>query len=171
LNVEFFDLRSHPKNKPPHYNPATIKMGGGTTSTDSGHSAKVSHGRGGAGNIAPSDASPSLEPLSTPTLKSQVYTTGRGGTGNMAKNDDADMTRIAQDIDVPPQRLTEGPVHVGRGGGGNVQILSTDEADANREYNRRASQERIGDANANKDKSNKGLADRGKDFLLGKIRS
>jgi hypothetical protein len=67
------------------------------------------------GNIADSEESAPPETLGTPILKSQIYTTGRGGSGNMTKNDDPEQARIAQDLDVPPQRLSEGPVHTGRG--------------------------------------------------------
>lgn len=53
--------------------------------------------------------------MTTPTLKSKMYTTGRGGTGNMARNDDVEEARIAQDVDVPGITLPEGPTHTGRG--------------------------------------------------------
>ena len=69
------------------------------------------------GNIvAKPPQSPSTEPvMTTPTLKSKVYTTGRGGAGNLAKNDDPEEARIAQDVDVPGITLPEGPTHTGRG--------------------------------------------------------
>lgn len=61
----------------------------------------VTHGRGGAGNMANAKESPKLKPsdLQTPTLKSAVVTTGRGGTGNMAKNNDPYETRLRQDVE------------------------------------------------------------------------
>jgi hypothetical protein len=69
-----------------------------------------------AGNVTSRDGrSPSVEPDSTPTLKSKTYTTGRGGTGNMAKNDSADEARRAQDVDVQGITLPEGTFHTGRG--------------------------------------------------------
>ncbi len=86
----------------------------------------------------------------------------------MAKNKDPEEARRAQDVDMPATRLNEGPVHTGRGGGGNVQRLSQDKVEANRELNRqqsRGQQER--DAQAQEQKGVKGLADRGKEFLFG----
>lgn len=56
-----------------------------------------------------------VEPITTPTLKSKMYTTGRGGTGNMAKNDFGDEARTAQDVDVPGVTLPEHSHHTGRG--------------------------------------------------------
>ncbi|GAB7340583.1 hypothetical protein MBLNU457_6994t1 [Dothideomycetes sp. NU457] len=100
----------------------------------------ASHGRGGAGNIK---QSPSLKPvaddLTTPTLKSNLYTTGRGGTGNMASNDHTDpsLARAAQDVEAPPSafREPENHVHVGRGGAANVAKLSEEDARVNKERN------------------------------------
>jgi len=142
-------------------------MVGGRTSIDSGHSGnKVSHGRGGAGNIGSSEDSPPLQDIGTPTLKSEVYTTGRGGTGNMAKNENADVARLSQDVDVPAQRLAEGPTHTGRGGAANAYKPTQDELDANREHNRLVEQATLRETN--EQKGVKGLADRGKDFLFGR---
>lgn len=53
--------------------------------------------------------------MTTPTLKSKMYSTGRGGTGNMAKNDYGDEARTAQDVDVPGIMLPENTHHTGRG--------------------------------------------------------
>lgn len=53
--------------------------------------------------------------MTTPTLKSKMYTTGRGGTGNMARNDFGDEARTAQDVDVPGITLPENTHHTGRG--------------------------------------------------------
>ena len=53
--------------------------------------------------------------MTTPTLKSNIYTTGRGGTGNMARNDDPEEARAAQDVDIPGITLPEGAHHTGRG--------------------------------------------------------
>lgn len=67
------------------------------------------------GNVTSKPRSPALEPQTTPTLKSHMYTTGRGGTGNMAKNDNAEEARRAQDVDVPGIIMPEGTHHTGRG--------------------------------------------------------
>ncbi|KAK2798840.1 hypothetical protein FQN50_008701 [Emmonsiellopsis sp. PD_5] len=127
---------------------------------------QISYGRGGAGNMRPTQpttttssstttntssttsptssshptattttANPSSHPhphptpddLSTPTIKSDIYTTGRGGSGNMVTNDDPQIARRAQDVDVPPalvrdvQMGGEGRrMFVGRGGVANM---------------------------------------------------
>ncbi|CRK29047.1 hypothetical protein HYQ45_015558 [Verticillium longisporum] len=82
----------------------------------------VSHGRGGAGNIANSSKFDKLttKDLQTPTLKSSVVTTGRGGTGNMLKNDDPYETRLRQDVEGAPRRTSSGAAHYGRGGAANI---------------------------------------------------
>ncbi|KAJ4333162.1 hypothetical protein N0V87_007799 [Didymella glomerata] len=83
----------------------------------------ASHGRGGAGNIAPDTNTAYTKPedLVTPTIKSNTYTTGRGGQGNMAKNDDPNNARLAQDVE-GPTTISEpkGAVHYGRGGAANI---------------------------------------------------
>jgi hypothetical protein len=59
---------------------------------------------------------PSNNPtMTTPTLKSKMYTTGRGGAGNMANNDYGEEARTAQDVDVPGINLPENSHHTGRG--------------------------------------------------------
>jgi len=46
-----------------------------------------SHGRGGAGNItAKASTTAEAKDFSTPTIKSNTYTTGRGGQGRQAWN-------------------------------------------------------------------------------------
>ncbi|KAH7077257.1 hypothetical protein FB567DRAFT_552790 [Paraphoma chrysanthemicola] len=86
----------------------------------------LSHGRGGAGNIAKNDptaSQPAPEDLVTPTLKGNTYTTGRGGTGNMAVNDPdrPEVARAAQDVDAPNVASEpKGPTHYGRGGAANI---------------------------------------------------
>lgn len=87
----------------------------------------MSHGRGGAGNMAKStrrDSSSNPRDLVTPTIKSALYTTGRGGSGNMARNDPErpEIARAAQDVEAPPGagREYDGPKHFGRGGAANV---------------------------------------------------
>ncbi|KAJ8116458.1 hypothetical protein OPT61_g2112 [Boeremia exigua] len=83
----------------------------------------ASHGRGGAGNIAPDTTTVYTKPedLVTPTIKSNTYTTGRGGQGNMAKNDNPENARLAQDVE-GPTKISEpkGAVHYGRGGAANI---------------------------------------------------
>lgn len=88
-------------------------------STDAGR-VQVSHGRGGAGNMS-NPASPQVGPvdLSTPTIKSKMYTTGRGGAGNMAENDAQrpEIARETQDVEAPPARIggEEQVQRIGRG--------------------------------------------------------
>ncbi|KAL8707013.1 MAG: hypothetical protein Q9225_007889, partial [Loekoesia sp. 1 TL-2023] len=79
---------------------------------------KASHGRGGAGNIGPTvnDASKPSS-LTTPTIKSNIYTTGRGGSGNMKRNDPQhpEVARKSQDVAPPMRRDSEGArTHTGR---------------------------------------------------------
>ncbi|KAK1239537.1 hypothetical protein MKX07_000991 [Trichoderma sp. CBMAI-0711] len=82
----------------------------------------ASHGRGGAGNMADAAKSAKLNAsdLETPVLKTPVVTTGRGGTGNMTRNDDPKETRLRQDVQAVPRRLSAGAQLGGRGGAGNV---------------------------------------------------
>ncbi|KAL6858643.1 hypothetical protein J3F83DRAFT_750479 [Trichoderma novae-zelandiae] len=82
----------------------------------------ASHGRGGAGNMADAAKSPKINAsdLETPVLKTPVVTTGRGGTGNMTKNNDPKETRLRQDVEAVPRRLSAGAQYVGRGGAGNI---------------------------------------------------
>ncbi|PTB64071.1 hypothetical protein BBK36DRAFT_6395 [Trichoderma citrinoviride] len=82
----------------------------------------ASHGRGGAGNMADAakSAKISTSDLETPVLKTPVVTTGRGGTGNMTKNNDPKETRLRQDVQAVPRRLSAGAQLGGRGGAGNV---------------------------------------------------
>ncbi|KIX02884.1 uncharacterized protein Z518_08827 [Rhinocladiella mackenziei CBS 650.93] len=88
--------------------------------------ANVSHGRGGAANIAPDD---------TPYTDGEIvrkgevgnqgdgpYSAGRGGAGNIDK-DGKTTASTPHDADVIPQTATriskEESHHVGRGGAGN----------------------------------------------------
>lgn len=117
-------------------------------------SPRISHGRGGFGNLSNSPhTGPTAESLTTPTLKQPTYTTGRGGAGNMAKNDDAQKARERQDVDVPPIRLEDENkgFHVGRGGEGN--------------FKRRDSEER---EKGGKEGGVRGVVEKGKEFLTGK---
>ncbi|KAL8680464.1 MAG: hypothetical protein Q9186_003362 [Xanthomendoza sp. 1 TL-2023] len=90
---------------------------------------KASHGRGGAGNIGPTVNDATKSSLTTPTIKSTIYTTGRGGSGNMKKNDPKhpEVARKSQDV-VPPvkRRLSEEKGHTGRGGAANIIRPSVD---------------------------------------------
>nr|POE54137.1 hypothetical protein CFP56_73408 [Quercus suber] len=97
------------------------------------HQRTMSHGRGGAGNInskPTSGANPT--DFTTPTIKSQTYTTGRGGQGNMATNDPSNpaIARAAQDVDAPAahQKEVKGTHHWGRGGEGNMVTVGGSEA-------------------------------------------
>ncbi|KAF2015992.1 hypothetical protein BU24DRAFT_462202 [Aaosphaeria arxii CBS 175.79] len=127
----------------------------------------ASYGRGGAGNIGRDDPTTHTQPadLVTPTLKAEHYTTGRGGTGNIARNDPhrPEIARASQDVDAPIHRDPEGPHHYGRGGAANIAAPSAEEARANRERNRRKSDEARRGSNAAEDV--KGLAAKGKDFI------
>ncbi|KAL9009576.1 MAG: hypothetical protein Q9180_009388 [Flavoplaca navasiana] len=79
---------------------------------------KASHGRGGAGNIGPTVNDASKNGLTTPTIKTSIYTTGRGGSGNMKHNDPRhpELARKSQDV-VPPvkRKHIEERSHTGRG--------------------------------------------------------
>ncbi|MCJ1309965.1 hypothetical protein MMC25_003626 [Agyrium rufum] len=107
----------------------------------------ITYGRGGAGNIAPKStlsativsfsdqASLPADDLTTPTIKSDIYTTGRGGQGNMRHNDakNPQLAHDAQDVDVILRRegSSDGnglgtKVSVGRGGAANIVSLGTD---------------------------------------------
>ncbi|KAL8918640.1 MAG: hypothetical protein Q9172_005333, partial [Xanthocarpia lactea] len=79
---------------------------------------KASHGRGGAGNIGPTVNDATKSTLTTPTIKSSVYTTGRGGSGNMKRNDPRhpELARKSQDVVPPPKKTHAGERgHTGRG--------------------------------------------------------
>ncbi|KAI4131087.1 MAG: hypothetical protein LQ338_001408 [Usnochroma carphineum] len=95
---------------------------------------KASHGRGGAGNIGPTvNSATNPQNLTTPTIKSQTYTTGRGGSGNMKKNDPRhpEVARKSQDVEPPPSAVVgkrRGSAgHIGRGGAANVLRPNIDE--------------------------------------------
>jgi len=125
----------------------------------------LSHGRGGAGNIATGTGNISPVSLETPTLKTEVFTTGRGGSGNMAKNSDPETTRRAQDVVAHPRTETGNDTHVGRGGAANVFRPSED-----------ASQMPEGEAERKRGLGDRGtvprevgLADKGKEWLSGVI--
>jgi len=149
----------------------------------------LSHGRGGAGNIGLTASDLESPDLTTPTLKGAKYTTGRGGSGNMANNNDPEAARRAQDVEAQPRRSSTHSTHVGRGGAANIFHPSADEIAKAREDNSRwesavgddSSSYHSGAADGAEDtgrgkkkivgagagQGEKGLADRGKEFLFG----
>ncbi|KAL2072853.1 hypothetical protein VTL71DRAFT_12196 [Oculimacula yallundae] len=170
---------------------AIPKSLGETGRRDSNNSQKrgagLSHGRGGAGNFGVSSSDNTPVSLETPTIKSDMYTTGRGGTGNMAKNTDAQEARRAQDVVAHPRRESASNTQIGRGGAGNVFKPSAADLESAKKDNNKW-ESAIGDDKsedgreglvrtatngAKKEKSDgeksKGLADRGKEWLMGKM--
>ncbi|KAE9381089.1 hypothetical protein N431DRAFT_424719 [Stipitochalara longipes BDJ] len=135
-------------------------------SSSSTRKGPLSHGRGGAGNIGttPSDLDPVT--LSTPTLKSEIYTTGRGGSGNMAKNSDPEAARRAQDVVGHPRRESTNSTHVGRGGAANVFRPSQEEREAAERENF-ARESAVVDEKDGEGKREVGLADKGKEWIGG----
>ena len=69
------------------------------------------------GNITSSVESAPPKDLSTPTIKSDFYTTGRGGAGNIAKNDPdrPELARASQDVEPQVSKGKQDHVHYGRG--------------------------------------------------------
>ncbi|KAK2628368.1 hypothetical protein QTJ16_003014 [Diplocarpon rosae] len=165
--------------------PKSLAETGRRDSSSSQKRAALSHGRGGAGNFNASAPDPiSLE---TPTLKSEHYTTGRGGSGNMAKNESAEEARRAQDVVGRPRRESGNNTHVGRGGAANVFVFKPSPADL--EQRGRSAEEDGGllgeggsrnggngnggahgkeEDEADRERS-KGLADRGKEWIMGRL--
>ncbi|TVY82633.1 hypothetical protein LSUE1_G002840 [Lachnellula suecica] len=134
--------------------------------SSSSNRANMSHGRGGAGNIGTSDSDHNAVDLETPTLKGQIYTTGRGGSGNMAKNDDPEAARRAQDVVGHPRRESTSSTHVGRGGAANIFKPSADDIAKAKSDNAKW-ESAIGDEEKDVKKP-QGLADKGKEWLMGK---
>jgi len=135
------------------------------------HPSKTAHGRGGAGNMGYTSTEIDPSALETPHLKSEMYTTGRGGTGNMARNTDAKEARRAQDVEAPPRKENLlSSTHIGRGGAANVfkpsseEIAKAREEDAQQEFGVRVSEEKEGNG-----EYDKGLAEKGKQWLLNKV--
>merc|ERR1711977_520993 len=125
--------------------------------------------------------------LETPTIKSEMYTTGRGGSGNMARNTDALEARRAQDVVAMPRRESGNNTHVGRGGAANVFKPSAADLETAKKDNAKW-ESAVGDdrsedgreglvpgATAGKGgvksdgEKSKGLVDRGKEWLMGKM--
>lgn len=146
-----------------------------------GDARNTSHGRGGAGNIS-SNANTGVDAseLSTPTIKSQNYTTGRGGSGashrsqaprmhartqkltfpgNMVPNENPNVARAAQDVDAPAhhEKAPTGTYHWGRGGEGNKMTLGNGE-----ETKRSSSKDPAGEKRRG---SFQGALDKGRDLL------
>jgi hypothetical protein len=142
------------------------------------------------GNIGSSTHDGDPVTLETPTLKGEVYTTGRGGSGNMAKNTDPEAARRAQDVvgyvlstenqrfihieartniilSSAPRRESTSSAHVGRGGAANVFKPTEAEIAAAKRDNGKWDQA-VADDEYTK-LPEKGLADKGKDWLKGKI--
>ncbi|KAK2740440.1 hypothetical protein FQN55_008896 [Onygenales sp. PD_40] len=116
-------------NMRPTHQPTTAHTSSNTTTTSSSPSTSSHPTTSAAANPDPHSHPPPPTPddLSTPTIKSDIYTTGRGGSGNMVTNDDPQIARRAQDVDVPPalvrdvQMGGEGRrMFVGRGGAANM---------------------------------------------------
>ncbi|TVY26085.1 hypothetical protein LHYA1_G004284 [Lachnellula hyalina] len=135
-------------------------------SSSSHRRANMSHGRGGAGNIGNADSDLDPVTLETPTIKSQIYTTGRGGSGNMAKNDNPEEARRAQDVVGHPRRESTSSTHVGRGGAANIFKPSAEEIAKAKTDN--AKWESALEDEEKDGSAPKGLADRGKEWLMGK---
>jgi len=118
-----------------------------------------------------SDKDNEIPDLTTPTIKSDIFTTGRGGQGNMAKNDPRhpEFAREAQDVEGRPPRPSNEAFHTGRGGGGNVGKPTDAEIIA-------AKQEQLRWEMSHPDKDPvdhtqidyRGWADKGKDMLFGR---
>ena len=87
-----------------------------------------SHGRGGAGNIAPDGTEYVDGGIVRTATPSGTYTTGRGGGGNVGRSEGAaeghDVVPDNAQVDAPVPSTGHG-VSTGRGGGGN--IVTTEE--------------------------------------------
>jgi len=79
----------------------------------------------------------------------------------MARNTDAEAARRAQDVVGLPRRESSSSTHVGRGGAANVFRPSQVEIEAAKRDNTKWE-------SAVDDEKVKGLADKGKEWLLGK---
>ncbi|KAI9674458.1 MAG: hypothetical protein M1817_001796 [Caeruleum heppii] len=132
----------------------------------------ISHGRGGAGNINGSaTAGTSAQDLTTPTIKSDVYTTGRGGSGNMAHSDPSnpDIARQSQDVQPQPVRDSSSDFHVGRGGAANVGKPVSQEALSGKLSEARwQSEAKSQSSGESAGRDPRGWADKGKELLFGR---
>lgn len=120
--------------------------------------------------MADSTKSPQLraEDLETPVLKTSIVTTGRGGTGNMARNTDPKETRALQDVEPVARRPSQGAAHAGRGGAGNVFKQGSAEAEAAAHAAAGGSAVADDAHHGHSHEHERGLAAKGKDWLLGK---
>ncbi|KAI9893102.1 MAG: hypothetical protein M1814_000649 [Vezdaea aestivalis] len=89
--------------------------------------APQSHGRGGAGNIAPDTtqyADGEISRVGEPGQSADggAFSTGRGGAGNIGSPGLKAQHERADEVipDASVRKSTEEPYHVGRGGGGNA---------------------------------------------------
>jgi len=91
----------------------------------------------------------------------------------MAKNNDPEATRRAQDVEANPRRESTSSAHVGRGGAANVFKPSKEDIEKARRENARLGGDSavVFDDGSSGRAGRKGLADRGKDWLLGKTSS
>lgn len=87
----------------------------------------------------------------------------------MARNDDPAAARRAQDVVGAPRRESTSSTHVGRGGAANVFKPSTEEIEKAKRDNAKW-ESAVGDDESLKrgQPQPKGLADKGKDWLLGR---
>jgi len=87
----------------------------------------------------------------------------------MARNDDPAAARRAQDVVGTPRRESTSSTHVGRGGAANVFKPSAEEIEKAKRDNAKW-ESAVGDDDSLKQgvPKPKGLADKGKDWLLGR---
>lgn len=82
----------------------------------------------------------------------------------MTKNNDPEVARRAQDVVGHPRRESTNSTHVGRGGAANVFKPTEKEIEVAKRDNARWESAVVDDG-----KAEKGLADRGKEFLSGLV--
>merc|ERR1711977_77378 len=130
--------------------PKNLSETGRRDSNNSQKRAQLSHGRGGAGNMGVSTKDTEPINLETPTIKSEMYTTGRGGTANVFKPSAADLETAKKD-----NAKWESAVGDDRSEDGREGLVPGATAGK-------------GGVKSDGEKS-KGLADRGKEWLMGKM--
>ncbi|KAJ6257818.1 hypothetical protein Dda_7607 [Drechslerella dactyloides] len=95
------------------------------------HHDLTSHGRGGAGNIAPDDTQYTDGGIVRESHPSSTYTTGRGGEGNIghgaARPDGHDIVPENAQREAPHPAEGHG-VSTGRGGEGNIVTTEEDKS-------------------------------------------
>ncbi|KAF3905606.1 hypothetical protein AA313_de0210057 [Arthrobotrys entomopaga] len=96
----------------------------------------TSHGRGGAGNIAPDSTEYVDGGIVRVATPSGNYATGRGGTGNVGHSDAVpeahDVIPVNARLETPPPGQGHA-ISTGRGGGGNM-IVSEDEKEQQHQH-------------------------------------